>query len=387
MVAGTHAFTHMYYALIPLIYPFIVVEFGIGYAAIGLMELVSRFVGGLLQGPAGLLGRIIPRNILLGLNNILLALSMGFLGISPTYAAFFAANVLGRLAQTPQHPIGTSLISEWFGKKMRGITFAINYSGANAGGLIVPMIAAGLFTLIGWRGTIAVFAIPGLVFGGLTILMLTTAGKAVATEDGKSKLSGDLRKVLKDRNLLLTLIASSLSAGGRGLAVMHIFIPLYLSDTKQDGLGMDTVTVSILFTILLIGSVIGPLILGRVSDRYGRTRTISLILLMSGVFPILLILSGGNLSLIIPILLAIGFSSYTYSSLYQTMVADVAEPNIRDMAFSLYFFLSFGIGAIWTFLLALIADLYGFQPLFIISALAPLSALPFTLAVKERAES
>jgi len=384
-VAGTHAVTHMFGALMPLVYPFIVIEFGIGYAAIGLLEGVSQFAGGLLQGPAGLLGRFIPRRVLLGMGNLLLSLSMGLMSLSPTFPFFFATNLMGRVAASPQHVVGTSLISEWFGKKLRGITFAINYSGANVGSIMVPLIAAGLFILIGWRGTVNVFILPGLVFGLLAIFMLPTAGKVIAStaNRGKPKLSGEIIKVLKHRNTLFTIICSSLASGGRGLAVMSVFVPLYLRDTIRDGLGLDAVTVSFLFTILLIGSVVGPLFLGRISDQYGRVRTIQVILFLSSLCPFLLIVAGNKLSLIIPVLLAIGFTNYSFSALFQTMLADVAEPSVRDLAFSLFFPLGFVVGALWSFGLGLVADQFGFRILFIITALAPLSALPFTLSVKE----
>ena len=385
LVTGTHAFTHMYAALLPLVYPFIVMEFGISYAAIGILEGVSRFSGGLLQGPAGLLGRFIPRRLLLGLDNLLLALSMAFLSLSATFGHFFTATVMGRVVQSPQHPIGSSLISEWFGKKLRGTTFAINYAGGNVGSIIVPLIAGGLFALIGWRGTVGVFTFPGLLFGILAITMLSGAGKVVSTTTGSSKprLGGELRKVFKDANSRFIIISSMLAAGGRGLGIISVFIPLYLRDTIRDGLGLDPMTTSVLFTILLVGSVVGPLFLGRISDRFGRIRILQTTLLLSSLCIFLLVLSGNNLSLIIPVLLAMGFTNYSFSPLFQTMLADVAHPSVRDLAFSLFFTLSFGLGAVWSFGLGLVADQLGFQALFFIAAIAPLAALPFTFPLKE----
>ncbi len=387
LVVLTHAFTHMYGALLPLVYPFIVTEFGISYAAIGLLEGVSRFSGGLLQGPAGLLGRFMPRNVLLGLGNILLALGMGFTSLSATFAHFFAATVFGRAVQSPQHPVGSSLISEWFGKKLRGIAFAINFSGANVGSIIVPLIAGGLFVLIGWRGTVGIFIFPGLLFGLLAMFMLPRAGKVVATTggSGKPRLSGEFLKVFKDSNSRFVIISSMLSAGGRGIGILSIYVPLYLRDNIRDGLGLDPMTTSVLFTILLIGGVVGPLFVGRISDRFGRIRTIQTILLLSSLSIVLLVLSGNNLLLIIPVLLTMGFTNYSFPTLQLTLLADVAHPSVRDLAFSLFFPLSFGLGAVWSFGLGVVADQFGFQPLFLIAAISPLVALPFLWLVKEEA--
>ncbi|MFC1893640.1 MFS transporter [Chloroflexota bacterium] len=385
LVVLTHAFIHMYGALLPLVYPFIVIEYGISYAAIGLLEGVSRFSAGLSQGPAGLLGRFVPRNILLGLGNLLLALSMGLTSLSANFVQFFAATVFGRIAQSPQHPIGSSLISEWFGKKLRGTTFAINYSGANMGSIIVPLIAGGLFLLVGWRGTLGIFIFPGLVFGLLAIIMLSGAGKVVTTTSGSSRpnLGSEIRMVFKDPNSRFVIVSAMLSAGAGGLGILNIYVPLYLRDTIRDGLGLEPMTTSILYTILLVGSVVGPLFMGRISDRFGRIRTIKTILFLSSLNTVLLVLSGSNLSSIIPVLLAMGFTNYSYTALLQALLADVANPSVRDLTFSLFYPLSFGVGAIWSFGLGVVADQFGFRPMFLISAISPLIALPFIWILKE----
>ena len=142
-------------------------------------------------------------------------------------------------------------------------------------------------------------------------------------------------------------------------------------------------TTSVLFTILLVGSVVGPLFLGLTSDRFGRIRILRTTLLLSSLCIFSLVLSRNNLSLIIPVLLAMGFANYSFATLFQAMLADVANPSIRDLAFSLYFPLSFALGAIWSFGLGLVADRFSFQLLFTIAAFAPLSALPFTFLIKE----
>ncbi|MDP2729999.1 MAG: MFS transporter [Dehalococcoidales bacterium] len=385
LVALTHAFTHMQASLMPLIYPFAVQEFGISYAVIGLLEGVSRFSGGLLQGPAGLLGRFIPRRILLGLNNLLLALSLGFLSLSANFSHFFAATVMGRIVQSPQHPIGNSLISEWFGKKLRGFVFAINYSGANVGSTIVPIIAGGLFAWVGWRGTAGIFVIPGVISGLLAIFMLRHAGKVVVntTEGSKPHLGGEILKVFKDRNSRFVILTDILATGARGLAVLSVYVPLYLRDTMREGLGLGAMATSILYTVLLSGSVVGPLFLGRISDKFGRIRILRGILLASSLSIFSIVLAGNNLFLVVPVLLVTGFATYSFSPLIQATLADVADPSIRDLTFSVYFPASFAMGAIWTFVLGIVADQFGFQTVFIVSSIAPLAALPFTLPIKE----
>src|SRR3712207_7489460 len=55
-----------------------------------------------------------------------------------------------------------------------------------------------------------------------------------------------------------TLFRSSsvLGGGGRGLGVVNIFVPLYLARV----IGLDAATVGLMYTVLLLGSVPGPLV-------------------------------------------------------------------------------------------------------------------------------
>lgn len=386
LVSGAHAVTHMQGALMPLVYPYAMAELGFGYTFLGAMSGVSGFAASILQGPAGLLGRFVYRKVLIGLGNILVALSMVLIGISQNLAQFFVFNTLGRLAGSPQHPVGNSLISEWYGKRLRGTAFAINYAGANLGSILVPGIAAVLFALVGWRGTLWIFASLGILFGTLTIALIPESRKA-ASGGRTPHLSRDLLRALKDRNSRLVVLGSMAEAGERGLGVMTVYIPLYLRDTAKGGLGLDQAITSTLFTILLIGSVVGPLAFGRLSDFWGRRRTLSTTLVLSAISTLTFISAGHNVWLVALAIIGVGLVNYPSTSLFQALLADVAHPSVRDVAFSLYFPTVYTIGSLWTFALGLVADNFGFQTMFYITAVAPLLALPFVLAVREQVET
>ncbi|MBO0894462.1 MAG: hypothetical protein J2O39_08800, partial [Acidimicrobiales bacterium] len=68
----SHAVQHVYVAGIALTYPFVVTQFHISYAALGVVLTVAGVVGGVLQGAAGLIRRASAR-ALLAAQNVLLA--------------------------------------------------------------------------------------------------------------------------------------------------------------------------------------------------------------------------------------------------------------------------------------------------------------------------
>src|SRR5690606_37806185 len=80
--------------------------------------------------------------------------------------------VLARIADAPQHPIGNSLISQSFRADRRGLALAINAAGSNLGTVAVPLIGGFLIATLGWRSTLVLFGLPGLLIGVLLVGLL-----------------------------------------------------------------------------------------------------------------------------------------------------------------------------------------------------------------------
>jgi dipeptide/tripeptide permease len=55
-------------------------------------------------------------------------------------------------------------------------------------------------------------------------------------------------------------------------------------------------------------------------------------------------------------------------SLTQTMIGDFASPELTDAAFSIYYFVGFISGPIWTLIIGYMMEHYGFAPAFYVAA-------------------
>jgi MFS family permease len=146
-----------------------------------------------------------------------------------------------------------------------------------------------------------------------------------------------------------------LGGGGRGLGVLNLFVPLYLSRV----LGLDVGTVALMYTVLLVGSVPGPLIAGWLSDRVGHKRMIVAVYLAGAASLVFFVLAGSN-----PPLLWLGIvllSAFTFveSPQLQALLADIARPALRDVSFATYFTLAFGVGSLWTAVYGAVIDASG----------------------------
>ncbi len=375
-VAAAHSATHMYNALMPIIYPQVMAEFGFSYAQLGLMLALGNSLSSILQGIYGFLSRRVPRPILLGLGNVVLAISMFLTAVVGGFPSFFGLNVLSRMSQSPQHPVGNSLISETFGKKLRGTAFAINFAGGNAGTLLVPSLGTLALAVLGWRQSLMVFALLPLLMGLLCMLFIPAQRRERIQTEGEHQGKGRIRSAgrdfiapLRERNVALLVMTAAVAAGGRGIGVVMNYVPLYL----QQHLHVETASYVSLYTLLMIGSVAGPLLVGRLADIFGRKRMAVVNFLLSLLSTLGLLAAGNNVLPLTVDIILMGLVVYSQGSLTQALVADFTRSETRDMAYSAFFTITFLAGAVWSYAMGLTIDRFGFEAMFVLMSISYLA--------------
>ncbi|GAB6173989.1 hypothetical protein JCM15765_34670 [Paradesulfitobacterium aromaticivorans] len=400
LVSLSHAVSHAFSALMPIVYPPLMQELGFGYAQLGLMVGVGNTFMSLLQGIYAFLMHRVRRRILLTIGNVLLAVSIALMPLVGGFAAFFFLNVLARISNSPQHPVGNSLVAENFGKKMRGTAFAINFAGGNAGTLLVPALGTAGVAMLGWRATLGIFA--GVAFiVGLSSLAITEGPLPASSsendrggipqKDGASiplkDKEGRIRRAgrawlssLQDRNVRQVVLAAMVAAGGRGIGVVMVYVPLYL----QQGLHLNSINYATLFTIMMIGSVVGPLLVGRISDSVGRKKMAIVTYMLAALATFSLLLAGRSMGYLVLTISFLGLVVYSQSSQIQALLADVSTKEMRDMAYSVFFTISYLAGALWSVALGAVIDGFGFAGAFGLMALSYIAGAAALFPVKAR---
>jgi MFS transporter, FSR family, fosmidomycin resistance protein len=403
LVSAAHAVIHAIAVLMPLIYPIIQVQYHLSYTEIGLIVAIPNAVGGFLQISFGLLSRYVLRKVMLGVGNIFVGISTFFTGTITGFWSLMLWRMVSQLAGAPQHPVGSSYLTDRFGRKRHGYALAWHVAGGNIGTLAVPLIAGPLLGWWGWRPVLYLAALPGILVG-IAILILVDENNLLdrRTQGKKALVTGTeaqrhheetprgwwenlkaLVQPLGNRTLAIIMLVSIIAAGGRGLGNLTTYVPLYLQNVRH----LNSTLISILFTILLIGSVCGPLLGGRLSDRIGR-RTMLFVFYGASTVTTLLFLfvaAPGMPFWLIPLsLVLMGFAVYAESPLLQAYLADTASPAMRDTAFGLYFALAFGVGSVWSAILGWIIDHYGFNAAFLTMALSYIVAAALLLLIRKK---
>ena len=379
LLAMSHAVIHAQSALMPLIYPIVVVQFALNPRDIGLFIAITTAVGGSMQLLYGFLTRWVARPALLAGGQLIFGASLLASGLTHSVGQLLAAISASRIGASPQHVVGNALLSDLYPQERRGFAISAHISGGNVGPVLVPFIGLALISTVGWQATLALFGVPALVMGTLIALNVREDGIAYrARARDAGSVGGQLGEVLRRRDLRLILSASLIAAGGRGLDIVAPFMLLYL----RGPLGIGEGTTALLYALLLVGAVVGPLLAGWVSDRFGRRRTLVAYYVLSAVGILAFLAAGSNLVLLVPLLLPFGTAVFSESPVLQAFLADRASGPTRDVAFSVYFTFAFGIGAFWAFVIGNVAASWGYPVAFGLMAASYLGAAVLVALVR-----
>ena len=196
--------------------------------ALGLMVAIANLAGGFLQLGAGAVTRIIRRHTLIGLGAIGMALAGLVTAGAMNFTQFSAGNILRSIATSPQHPIGNSLLSDLYSRARHGTAIAAHVAGGNVGTAVLTPAAALLLNTLGWRNALLLLTGPAIVAGLIVLLAIGERPRRLATRTPLGDMRAGLYRVWRSRNLALIFLASLIAAGGRGLGVVILVIPLYL---------------------------------------------------------------------------------------------------------------------------------------------------------------
>ena len=363
-----HAVEHFYSAAFAFSYPFVVDAFHISYATLGLVLGAAGVVGGLLQGAAVLLRQASARWLLVG-QDIGLAASLLFAALAPVFAVFALARCLGSLVQWPQHPVGSAYLSDRVPHR-RALALSWHTIGGSIGTLMVPLIAGGITSVWGWRWSLAVF-IPGLLAGAILVWRkMDDPARHKFAVAMPSPSPSPLRAVFRRRAVVAVLAAATIAAAGRGLGVLSTYVPAFL----HDGRHLGSVATGALFTVMLLGSIVGPVAAGSLGDRIGRRRVLLVIYPAAAVCVGAYVFVGSSVWALAGVGLLVGAFAYAESPLLQSLFADATHGASSRSVFGVYFAIAFGVGALWQVLIGWLVTAAGFQAAFVLMGASFLAA-------------
>jgi MFS family permease len=372
VVTFSHAIQHVYVAGLAVAYPFVVASLHVSYGALGVVLGVAGVVGGLLQALAGSVRNVSAR-LLLSVQNFGMAAASLIGGFASSFAVFGAARCVGSVVSWPQHPVGSAVLAKRFPTR-RAYALSWHVAGGSIGTAVVPLAMSALIASYGWRVGVAMLTAPTAAGGALVAWKLArerpTSGARVTRASAGLGHPGVLRGILHSRQALGAMIAGTIAAGGRGLGTLAVFVPAYL----RSGLHLHAITVGALFSALVVGSIVGPVLAGRAADRFGRRRLLLFVYVLGAATIAAFVTVGSDILALGVVGVLVGIFAYSESPLLQAVFADGLGHTGHQGAFGYYFAVSYGIGSVWTIALGQIIDTAGFQWAFFVMAMSFVAA-------------
>jgi len=382
LISTCHTLNHLQYSITSVIFPVMMKELGFGLLQLGFLSAVSSFVGQGLQVIYGFIAGFFKRTVVLGAGNVIVGITAMSQYWVASYPQLLAARVVIDAGSSPQHPLGSSILSRYF-STARAWALTFHHSAGNLGSFIGPALASLALLYMGWQTAFVVFGLPSLVMG-LALFMLRDHDAATADEAArKKKLKANLDayvQCLKNRNILFTSLVLMVGAAGRGTGVNATYlVPFFM-----DRFAVTASVGGLLLTIMQGAGLIGPLAIAWFSDRLGkRTLITQSTLLLSAIMTIWLAQHSALGPLFYINLILYGGFVHARGSLTQTMIGDFAKAELTDAAFSIYYFVGFISGPIWTLIIGYVMDHYGFTPAFYVAASTYLAGIALLNFVKE----
>jgi MFS family permease len=259
-ISTAHWVSHFHLFVLPMLFPFLKEQLGVGYIELGFALTVFAVVSGLTQAPMGYLGdRIGARKILL-MGLTLGGFALIVLGLHLSYSWLIASAALLGLANSVYHPADYAILSAHMDEARMGRAFSIHTFAGFLGGAVAPAIMVALVAATGGRGALIV---AGAVGPLVALLLLAVGVPDASAADRATDGVAAQPNIVTPAIIVLTAFFMLLSLSNAGIGNFGVV-------ALMSGYGSSFSTANIALTAFLGASAAGVLAGGFLADRTHR---------------------------------------------------------------------------------------------------------------------
>ena len=260
-ISTAHWVSHFHLLVLPMLFPFLKEQLGVGYIELGFALTVFAVTSGLTQAPIGYLADHIGARKILLMGLTLGGLALIMLGLHLSYPWLIASAALLGLANSVYHPADYAILSAHMNEARMGRAFSIHTFAGFVGGAVAPATVAALVATTGGHGALLV---TGAV-GPLVALFLLVVGipDASAADRRTAGTDAPRQNVITPALIVLTVFFMLLSLSNAGIGNFGVV-------ALMSGYGVTFPAANIALTGFLGASAIGVLAGGFLADHTRR---------------------------------------------------------------------------------------------------------------------
>jgi MFS family permease len=260
-ISTAHWVSHFHMMVLPMLFPFLKQQLGVGYIELGFALTVFAVVSGLTQAPMGYLADHIGARKILLMGLTLGGCALIMLGLHLSYAWLIASAVLLGFANSVYHPADYAILSAHMDEARMGRAFSIHTFAGYLGGAVAPAIVAALVATTGGYGTL----IAAGAVGPLVALLLAAVGipDASAADRKIDGVHARPQSVVTPTLIVLTIFFMLLSLSNAGIGNFGVV-------ALMSGYGASFSAANVALTAFLGSSAVGVLAGGFLADRTTR---------------------------------------------------------------------------------------------------------------------
>jgi MFS transporter, FSR family, fosmidomycin resistance protein len=351
---GGHFLVDLYSPILPIILPALITSLNLSYLMAGIIVTVFNITSSIIQPVSGLYSDRTKRSVSIPVCVLFSCLGISLAVLTSNYYIMLALVSGAAIGTALFHPAAMDSVYRLSPPHKRGLYNSIFTTSGSVSYSISPFIAGVLITYFG-LSSITWFAIPGIIGAAWIYGVEKRSPEITESVSSKSEFKPIVdRKQFWWASAGLVVVLCSLRAWA------YIGIITYLPTLLILGhYGMDTVTTSLIVTIMLLTGVGGQVAGGMLSDRFGRKRMLILGFVCAIPFFGMIFLTQGW-AMYAGIFMYAFFASFCYVTSV-TMVQELL-PGSVGFASGLTLGLCMGMGGIGAAIIGWAADLMGSLP-------------------------
>ena len=373
VASGAHALHDGYTDLIYVMLPIWQAEFGLGYAALGLLRTCYAGTMAALQIPSGLLSERLGVPLVLAAGTALAGLGYLIAGASVGFITLIVALLIGGLGASVQHPLASALVARAFaGPRSMKELGTYNFAG-DIGKMTLPALASIMLVVLPWQPTLAILGGIGFVAAAAIFLLAPRfPDEPIAAVAEKKDITAGASRVTSFGFPVLLTIGMIDSATRMAFLT---FLPFVLLAK-----GASLPAVGLALTLVFAGGALGKLVCAFIGARIGVIATVCLTegLTTLGVVALLPL----PLEFAMLMLPMIGIALNGTSSVLYGSVPELVEPAKRTRAFSIFYTGTIGSGAVAPAIYGLLGDAVDVPTALMAVAAMCLLTLPLALVLR-----